>query len=105
MTKINIRRQWNSWRVAEADLDDLSGLHWTSVSGGVCSRAPQPFVHGYVSCANVVGDVAHSCRHGRGPHSIKICIVKKDQPPEVWREILEIVGPKPTPDRTVSSDA
>ena len=43
----------------------------------------------------IEGEIGHSCRHGNGPHWIKVCIVKKDQDPEVWKKILEIAGPKP----------
>jgi hypothetical protein len=34
------------------------------------------------------GDLAHSCQHGEGPHRIKICIVKKDNPnSRLWEKI------------------
>jgi hypothetical protein len=95
MSKVKIRRQWNSWQIAEVDLEDLDGLRWSNMSGGVRARAPQFFVHGYTSCASISGDIAHSCAHGEGPHSIKVCIVKKDQSADVWRKILAIAGPKP----------
>lgn len=43
------------------------------------ARANRFYVHGYVWCDGAVeGEVAHSCRHGRPPHSIKVCIVAVD---------------------------
>ena len=31
-------------------------------------RGPQYFIHAYVMCDRYDGDLAHSCRHGEGPH-------------------------------------
>ena len=90
-----VRRQWNDFRVAEVPFGALSNLHWTQISGGVRAPAPQPFVHGYVWCDDVEGEIGHSCRHGFGPHEIKVCVVKKDNSKETWNKVLEIVGPKP----------
>jgi hypothetical protein len=78
LTTVEVRRQWNDWRFAEYRITDISGMHWDNVSGGVYARAPQHFVHGYVSCdAMISGEIAHSCRHGSGPHTVKICITKR----------------------------
>ena len=93
--KVRIRRQWNDWRVAAVCLDDLGDLHWDTISGGVQALAPQPFIHGYVQCDRVESDIAHSCWHGEGPHSIKVCIVKKDNDSGIWKKLMSIVGPKP----------
>jgi len=92
---VNIRRQWNDWRIAGVEFEKLSGLHWDIISGGVRAAAPQPFIYGYVFCNDVDEDIAHSCQHGTAPHSIKVCIVKKDNSPKVFNKILKIVGPKP----------
>ncbi len=93
--KLCVRRQWNDYRVGQVNLADVGGLHWTSISGGVQSVCPQPFIHGYVSCALVEGDIPHSCRHGSGPHSIKVVVVKKDNSNDVWEAVNAIAGPKP----------
>jgi hypothetical protein len=93
--RVFIRRQWNDYRTAEVELSRIEGLHWDIVSGGVRAPSPQPFVHGYVKCTDVIGDIAHSCSHGEAPHTIKVCIVKKDNDPKIWQKILSIVGPKP----------
>jgi hypothetical protein len=70
---VEVRRQWNDWRVAVYTLSDIDDLHWDRVSGGVNARAPREFLHCYVLCDGMVsGDLAHSCRHGQGPHNIKV---------------------------------
>jgi len=91
---VNIRRQWNDWRVAKVELSKISGLHWDFISGGVGVPAPRPFVHGYVQCTDVIGNIPHSCIHGTAPHTMKVCIVKKDNDPQIWQKILSIVGQK-----------
>lgn len=93
---VRVRRQWNDWREAEYRFEDVSGLHWDVESGGINQMAPQPFIHGYVMCDGMLsGELAHSCAHGRGPHRIKVCVVKKANTPEVFNRLLEEAGPKP----------
>ncbi|GAA1083740.1 hypothetical protein [Pseudonocardia alni] len=78
-TIVWVRRQWNERHRAAYRLADLSGLHWSDMSGGVMARANRPYVHGYASCeAAVEGEVAHSCRHGSAPHRIKVCVTAVD---------------------------
>ena len=87
-----VRRQWNDWRDARYRLCDIEGLHWTSVSGGVNAPAPRPFIHGYVWCDTMIdGELAHSCRHGTGPHRVKVCLIKKNNK-SIWPKILALVG-------------
>jgi hypothetical protein len=75
---VDVRRQWNDWKIASYRLSDVDGLHWDSVSGGVKARAPRSFLHGYVWCDGMIeGELSHSCRHGAGPHRIKVCITKR----------------------------
>ena len=93
--EVNIRRQWNNWRIASVDFSKLHDLHWDWTSGGVRAPSPQPFIHAFVMCDEIEGEIAHSCAHGKGPHSIKVVIVKKDNTPEMWAKLLSIVGPKP----------
>lgn len=88
-------RQWNDWREAAYRLSDVSDLHWSRVSGGVRAAAPRAFVHGFVMCnAMQRGEIAHSRRHGEGPHRIKICIVKSSNR-EAWPLIERQAGPRP----------
>ena len=92
---VRVRRDWNDHRIGTVKWSDLRGPRWDSISGGEQNSTPQPFIHGYVWCDIVQGDIAHSCAHGPGPHNIKVCLVKKDNSREVWNRLSAIVGPKP----------
>ncbi len=88
--EVYVRRHPNDWQTATYNLSDISGLHWDYVSGGVGRRTSHETLFGYVMCDGAVdGEVAHSCRHGRGPHNIKVCLMKgmnKDN----WPAIAEL---------------
>ena len=91
-----VRRQWDNQEKAKYRLIDLADVRWDEISGGVCAPAPQPFLHGFVQCdAQLEGRVAHSGGHGRCPHRIKVCIVKKDNDPEVFAYLQAQAGLKP----------
>ena len=75
---VRVRRDWDDHRVGTVRWSDLGTPRWDMVSGGTQTRTPRPFVHGYVMCDKVRGDIAHSCIHGPGPHNIQVCIVEKD---------------------------
>jgi hypothetical protein len=82
-----VRRQFDDHRHAAYRMDDLSGIHWSNVSGGLQHRANREYLHAYVWCDGMVaGALAHSCRHGKGPHRIKVCITKVNNKKN-WREI------------------
>jgi hypothetical protein len=95
MEKVKIKRQWNDWRIAQAEFSKLSDFHWSRESGGVRAPAPQYFIHAYVWCDEYDGDLAHSCQHGSAPHSIKVCITKADNDPTTFAKIKAQVGDKP----------
>ena len=92
---VRVRRDWNDRRIGTVRWSDLRDPRWDSISGGEQNPTLQPFIHGYVWCDRIDGDIAHSCIHGPGPHNIKVCLVKKDNSREVWRRVSSIVGPKP----------
>ena len=94
-TLVRVRRQWNDQRIGTVRWSDLGNPRWDIVSGGTQVRSPQPFIHAYVYCDKVRGNIAHSCNHGPGPHNIKVCLVKKDNSKEVWNYLMKIVGKKP----------
>jgi hypothetical protein len=99
---VTVRRQWNDWRHATVPISELDRLHLSDVSGGVAVRAPREFLHAYILCSAIVdGEIAHSCRHGRGPHYIKVCIVQRDNPKELYKRLKDqALGPKdPSPAR------
>ena len=93
---VSVRRQWDSWEVAQVTVGEVANPLWDLVSGGVKETAPEAFIYGYIFCDAIVsGSVAHSCLHGTAPHSIKICILRKDNPPRIFNHFLGLVGPKP----------
>lgn len=82
-----VRRQWNDSRHAAYRLADVSGWHWSDMSGGIQARANREYLHAYVWCDGMIaGELAHSCRHGQRPHRIKVCITKVDNKKN-WKEI------------------
>ena len=91
-----VRRQWNNKRRARYRLSDFWGARWDNMSGGINRSAPRMFIHGYVLCDQLIeGDLAHSCRHGRPPHRIKVCVTKKDNDPAVFAAIEAQAGANP----------
>jgi hypothetical protein len=87
---VKVRRQYNDFQIATYRLENLEGLHWSDVSGGVQARANRAYLSGYVWCDGAIdGAVAHSCAHGEGPHRIKVCVVKKDNPKAIYAIVLE----------------
>ncbi len=88
--EVAVRRQWNDYKTATVKFDSITGLHYSSISGGVGRASPRLFLHGYISCDEILsGELAHSCLHGRSPHSIKVCIVKKDNEVEIYKRLSE----------------
>lgn len=93
---VSVRRQWNSWEMAQVYVGDVSNPLWDLVSGGVKEPSPEAFIFGYIWCDAIVsGSVAHSCLHGTAPHSIKVCILRKDNSPRIHNHFVVLVGPKP----------
>lgn len=93
---VHVRRQWNGWDGAIYRIEDLSGIHWSNISGGVRAPCPGYFLHAYVQCDGMLdGHLFHSGMHGRCPHEIKVCIVKKANSSAVFAELVRIAGPKP----------
>ena len=93
---VSVRRKWDSWEVAEVYVGEVANPLWDLESGGVKETAPEALIYGYVFCDAIVsGSLAHSCQHGTGPHSIKVCILRKDNPPRIYNYFLAQAGPKP----------
>lgn len=83
-----VRRAWNdAGRTAEILLSKIQNLRWDRWSGGIRSYAPKAFVHGYVMCDEIQGNLAHSGIHGKYPHQIKVCITKTDNDSQVFQEV------------------
>jgi len=91
---VYVRRQPADWRIAAYRLSNISGLRWSDTNGGVRARLSGQFLCGFVRCDQAEsGEVAHSCLHGRGPHSIKVCVTRKGNE-TVLSELLSRI-PKP----------
>ena len=82
---ICVQRDWDGWQTAEVRLADLENIHWLQPP-----RAPQPLVHGYVFCTNIVsGDIPHDCERTPGPHRLLVCALKRHVAPNVHAEIAQ----------------
>ena len=92
---VRVRRDWNDHRIGTVRWSDLESPRWDVVSGGEQNHTPQPFIHAYVWCNKVRGDIAHSCAHDPPPHNIKVCLVRKDNTKIVWDRLLALAGSKP----------
>jgi len=80
---IRVQSEWNGWRGAEVRLADLCEVHWHQPS-----RAPRRFVHGYMSCSNIVtGDIPHDCDRTSAPHRLLVCILKSHTVPVVYASL------------------
>jgi hypothetical protein len=97
---VYIRRQWSdAGRIGWVRAGQIQGLHWDCQSGGYGREggfgngAPFPFLHGYVWCNDIEGEIGHSCMHGPPPHRIKVCIVQKDNPRSVYKSLLDRMSP------------
>jgi hypothetical protein len=80
-------RGWGDYRLAEVPVSALSGLHMTEFAGGSRARLPRATLAAYMSCDAVPEgeEFGHSCLHGRGPHMIKVLVIKKHNDPAVHR--------------------
>ena len=58
---IRVQSEWKGWRNAEVRLRDLQNVHWFQPV-----QAPQPLVHGYISCTSIVaGEMPRRFRSSR----------------------------------------
>lgn len=86
-----VRRQYNNWKRAAYYLDQAAGWHVDCVSGGVRATANRSYNFAYVWCdAMIEGELDHSCRHGKGPHLIKVCVTKAGNE-EAWPDIQRAI--------------
>ena len=95
---VYVRRQPGDHQTAAYRVEDVDGVRFDHVSGGVNKYLHQPALCGYVLCDEMVeGDVAHSCRHGPAPHRIKVVIPKICNDPQLWARLAgrEYREPKP----------
>lgn len=86
---VTVKRGWFSgWRLAKYHFSDIRNLRWSNMSGGVNEILPRTTLMGYVWCDGMLeGELDHSCRHGRPPHEILVCLFKTHNR-ENWHRIL-----------------
>jgi hypothetical protein len=87
--RVAVTRGWGDWRQLEVPLDALSGLHITDFAGGTGQRLPRPTLAAYMSCDAIPegAEFAHSCRHGSGPHRIKVLIFKSHNERKIYEQL------------------
>ena len=93
--EVLVCRQWNDYRSIYVDENKLSGFHVSLISGGVNVPSPYPMLYAYMSCEDIPEgeDFAHSCKHGEGPHRIKVCITQKGNDKALYRKLRRLVEP------------
>ena len=96
-TFVAVRRNPSSRQIAQYRTDDLQTLHWsrpTTVGGTTPSP---PTLSGYVDCDLMVsGELEHSCESWTPPpHSVKVCVIERDNSASVCAELAAQAGPKP----------
>jgi hypothetical protein len=92
---VYVRRGPSDWKIGGIRVSSISDLHMSESTGGVLRATGQSFLFGYISCDDIVeGEIAHSCRHGKGPHRIKVCVVQKDNNPDLYRRPRRTVEPE-----------
>ena len=95
---VYVRRQPSDDQTASYRVEDVYGVHFGSITGGLNISLPHDALCGYVWCDGMVeGDLSHSCRHGPPPHRIKIVIPKVCNDPKFWAKLAgrEYREPKP----------
>jgi len=85
-----VRRRCGDKQRAIYRVEDIAGLHMQEVNGAVAKRSE---LHGYVWCnALLQGELAHECARGSGAHRLKVCVLRKDNPPAVYQQLLDRIG-------------
>ena len=84
---VTVRRRCTDKQRAIYRVEDIAGLHMQEVNGTVAKRLE---LHGYVWCdALLQGELAHECARGSGAHKIKVCVLRKDNSPAVYQQMVD----------------
>jgi len=93
--RVAIKQKPMDVRLGFVHIDNIHNLRWDDTATGVVNRTPI-FPYGFVSCDDIVdGEVGHSCRRGSGPHSIKVCVIKKYTHISVYNKLIYPLGQRP----------
>jgi hypothetical protein len=87
MPQARIRRDPTSTSVATCFLIDLDDWRYSNISGGRQVITDKEFLYARLWCSELIdGAVGHSCKHGDGPHEIRVCVLPQDNR-ENWNDI------------------
>lgn len=94
--QVKVRRHpQNNYKIATYNFSDVSGYHWSKVSGGNNQRTINWTLFAYVMCDKIIsGQIDHSGIHGRCPHNIKVAVTRKDNG-NSFDYLANLAGPKP----------
>jgi len=78
MEKVRVRRQWYDYRTIDVENARFFDFLVSEISGGVQAPSPYPMLYAYMLCSDIPEgeEFVHSCRHGKDPHRIKVCITQ-----------------------------
>jgi hypothetical protein len=80
-----VRRRWNDPLQATVAREFLREPAFKNDPGGVCSPIPRPFLFARVWCDHLVGGGhIHVCDAASAPHELELCVLERDNPPEVF---------------------
>jgi len=86
---VTVRRRWNDPGSSRAPRSALRELTIRNDPGGVCGLFERPFLHARVWCDHLVGEQnLHRCEPATAPHELEICILERDNLPEIYAELL-----------------
>ena len=92
---IRVQSEWNSWQTVGVRLEALRDVHWSRPAG-----APQPLLHGYVSCADFIGgDLPHACHGAHSPHDLLVCVLRKHTADAVYADLTRRASERMPPPR------
>lgn len=91
---IMIARQPADWQTMKVSLNDLEGIHWDNITGGIQIRTTHECIMAYTRSEEIIKNVACSGMHDYSVNGIKVCIIKKYTKPEVYKELMRIAGHK-----------
>ena len=97
--KVLIKRNTGSFKVGEIDIDEISGVHWDNISGGVQRRQAGYSLYGYIdydrACELVDCSGSHYYYHNDAKILIPAGINKEEPYREGYKYLLHLAGIKP----------
>lgn len=87
---VTVRRRWNDPASATARAASLLGLRLRSDPGSMCGPRDRPFLYARIWCDHLSGaGPLHLCQAASAPHELEVCILQRDNPPELYADLLE----------------